>query len=101
MEDTIATLINAKGSDRTKVQELLQEYLIINRHESEVSSDSDERGSEQSDANNDEVTNSEDDDDFEADLSDFEHVMRNAETSGDIVTNDNAVEYQKAAAFRY
>jgi len=37
MEDIIASLINARGSDRAKVHELLHEYLTLNRDESEAS----------------------------------------------------------------
>lgn len=101
MEDIIANLINAKGSDRAKVHELLQEYLTSNRDESEFSSDNDDCTTDVGNNNdNEDSTNFDDEDDFETN-SDSEDIMRHAKISGEVITNEDTIEYQKAAAFRY
>lgn len=85
MEDILASLINAKGSDRVKVHELLHEYLTVDHDESEESDHDDCK------SDNDESTNSNGNEEFEMNASEFQDAMRYVKISGEIVTNEKTI----------
>lgn len=101
--EEIAKLMNFSGADRAKINSLLEEYLMEDGDTSDNSTDSDDdhmdnhADSDSSDESSETILA----ESMENGDDDFENAMKRLTTSGEVVTDDSTIEYQKALDFRY
>lgn len=96
MEKEIAYLLNIRGVDKNKLQELLEEYLLAEVGHQE--SDSDEAECLNDGIEDDPSLNTPDE--FDMALTDADVVLKNIKENDDLLTGERDIEFDKASKFQ-